>query len=318
MPRTAGDSWDITESVGATALGVAAARAAETEADAPLVEDPFARVFLDSVGPGMWSVFSGSALSGAPAPDAEGAAPVDPELPARWQAMVDYMAARTAFFDQFFLDATGAGVRQAVIVAAGLDSRAWRLSWPAGVIVYELDQPKVLEFKTATLQRRGARPIARRVDVPVDLRHDWPNALLQAGFDPSAPSAWSVEGLLPFLPAQAQDLLFDRIGELSVAGSRVAVEATGPDFFAPEQLARQRDQMRRYRQLAARLTTIEVPDFEDLWYVEEHADVADWLRARGWQASVQTAEELMRRYGRHVPAAIEDARPRSLFVTAQR
>ena len=311
MPRTDDDSWDITESVGATALGVAAARAAETEAAHPLIEDPFARVFLDSVGTGMWSVFSGDAV---PPEMTE----IDPDLPARWQAMVDYMAARTAFFDRFFVGAADAGIRQVVILAAGLDSRAWRLPWPDGVTVYEIDQPKVLEFKSSTLRDHGAQPKAGHVSVAVDLRQNWPHALRKGGFDPSAPTTWSAEGLLPFLPARAQDLLFERIHELSAAGSRVAVEATSSDFFDPERLARQREQMRRYHEIAAKLHTIEVPDFQDLWYVEEHADVGDWLRAHGWRASAETAHDLMARYGRHVPESVEDTRPRSLFVTAER
>jgi methyltransferase (TIGR00027 family) len=239
-------------------------------------------------------------------------------MPARWQAMVDYMAARTAFFDEFFAGATDAGIRQVVILAAGLDSRAWRLSWPVGVTVYELDQPKVLEFKSSTLREHGAQPQARNVGVAVDLRQNWPQALRGAGFDPSSPSAWSAEGLLPFLPASAQDLLFERIDELSAVGSRVAVEATSSDFFDPERLERQREQMRHYREVAAKTTTIEVPDFQDLWYVEEHADVGGWLRAHGFRTSEQTAEGLMARCGRHVPENVEDTRPRSLFVTAER
>lgn len=129
---------------------------------------------------------------------------VEPDLPACMQAMLDYMASRTAFFDEFFLSAAVAGARQAVVLAAGLDARAWRLPWPDGTTVYEVDQPKVLQFKSSTLQHSGAQPRSIHVNVPVDLRHDWPKALQQAGFDPSAPSAWWAEGLLPFLPAPTQ------------------------------------------------------------------------------------------------------------------
>ena len=150
MPRTDDDSWEITESVGATALGVAAARAADTESDDPLIDDPFARVFLDAAGDGMWNWFGNSDL-----PDE--IAKVAPDVPLRMQGMRDYMASRTAFFDEFFIEATEAGVRQVVILAAGLDSRSWRLPWPDGVTVYELDQPKVLEFKSADVAgSRGA------------------------------------------------------------------------------------------------------------------------------------------------------------------
>jgi methyltransferase (TIGR00027 family) len=312
MARTDDDIWDITESVGTTALGVAASRSAETESANPLIHDPFARVFLDTVGPGMWTMWS---PSGLPPEIVE----AEPDLPVRMRSMVDYIASRTAFFDDFFLDATGAGVRQVVILAAGLDARVWRLPWPDGTTVYELDLPKVLEFKTETLRRHGAATTANRVDVPVDLRQDWPEALQQAGFDAAAPSVWSAEGLLPFLPATAQDLLFERVQALSVAGSRIAVEALGPDFNDPDARARQRALMQRYRDLAATVQGVgEVPDFDDLWYFEDRADVADWLQANGWRVTSVTAEQLLARYDRHPPEGIEDPLPRNLFVSAQR
>ena len=198
MARTDNDSWEITESVGATALGVAAARAADTESDDPLISDPFARVFLDTVGDGEWNWFAAPELP-AEVVDAE------PALPLRMESMVDYFASRTKFFDTFFLDATRAGIRQVVILAAGLDARSWRLPWPDGTTVYELDQDRVLDFKSSTLHEHGAEPTCHRIGVPVDLRQDWPKALQQAGFDASAPSAWSAEGLLMYLPAAAQE-----------------------------------------------------------------------------------------------------------------
>jgi methyltransferase (TIGR00027 family) len=311
VPRTDDDSWDINESVGTTALGVAAARAVETESDDPLIEDRFARVFLDAAGEGMWSVFADAALR-------DQLAEADPELPVRMRAMVDFMAARTAFFDEFFTAAAGAGVRQVVILAAGLDSRAWRLPWPDATTVYELDQPKVLEFKSSTLRRHGASPTSTLVNVPVDLRQDWPKALQDSGFDASAPTAWSAEGLLRFLPAWAQDLLFERIHALSTPGSRLAVNAPGKDFLDPDQLAQQRERMQRIRAAAARLVNTEIPDVVDLWYAEERADVADWLRGHGWDPSQVTAAELTARYGRSIPAGVDDAMSTNLFISAQR
>lgn len=311
MPRTDNDTWEITESVGATALGVAAARAAETESENPLIEDRFARVFLEAAGDGMWNWFSAPEL---PAEIVE----AEPDLPLRMRSMVNYMAARTAFFDGFFLDAGNAGVRQAVILAAGLDSRAWRLPWPDGTTVYELDQDKVLQFKSSTLRQRGDEPTANLVNVPVDLRHDWPQALRQAGFDATAPSVWSAEGLLPFLPAAAQELLFDRVHALSAAGSRIAVEAPGPGFMDPDARAKQREQMQRVRELAAKLGhERDIPDVQDLWYFEEREDVGDWLRRHGWKVTVVPADDLMASYDRP-PADVEDSAPQSLFVSAQR
>ncbi|MDT5348994.1 MAG: hypothetical protein QOH91_2281 [Mycobacterium sp.] len=312
MPRTDNDTWEITESVGATALGVAAARAAETEGESPLISDPFARVFLDAAGDGMWNWFAATNL---PAEIVE----AEPDLKPRMQGMVDYMAARTAFFDRFFLDATRAGVQQVVILAAGLDSRSWRLPWPDGITVYELDQPRVLDFKSATLREHGAQPTCNLVNVPVDLRHDWPAALQQVGFDTSAPSAWSAEGLLPFLPAVAQELLFDRVQALGAAGSRIAVEAPGPDFLDQDVQAKRHESMQRVRDLMAKLEPQrEIPDVQDLWYLEEREDVADWLGRHGWNVTVTPAVELMAEYDRRPPQEVEDAAPKTLFVAAQR
>jgi methyltransferase (TIGR00027 family) len=311
VPRTDNDTWEITESVGATALGVAAARAAETESENPLISDPFARVFLDAAGDGMWNWFAAPDL---PAEIAE----AEPDLKPRMQGMVDYMAARTSFFDQFFLDATRAGVRQVVILAAGLDSRAWRLPWPDGTTVYELDQPQVLEFKSSTLRENGAQPTSDLVSVPVDLRHDWPAALQQAGFDDSAPSAWSAEGLLPFLPAAAQELLFERVQALGAAGSRIAVEAPGADFLDEDAQAKRRESMRRVRDLMTKLEPQRnIPEVQDLWYFEEREDVDKWLARHGWNVTVTPAEELMASYHR-TPPDIEDATPKTLFVAAER
>ena len=310
--RTDNDSWDITESVGATALGVAAARAAETESDHPLISDPFARVFLDTVGDGEWNWF------GAPELPAE-VVEAEPALPLRMKSMVGYFASRTLFFDTLFLDAANAGIRQVVILAAGLDARSWRLPWPDGVTVFELDQLRVLDFKASTLHEHGAEPTCHRVGVPVDLRQDWPKALQQAGFDASAPSAWSVEGLLMYLPATAQELLFDRIQGLTAAGSRVGIEALSPDFADPDFTAQRRERSDRVRALMAKADPQqEVPRTEELWYFEDREDVGDWWRRHGWDVAVTTSEELMTGYGRKVPQQIEDGVPPYLFVSARR
>lgn len=309
MPRSDNDSWDITESVGTTALGVAAARAAETDSENPLIRDHFARLFLDAAGPGMWSMFSSPTVSAD-------LADVDPDLSARMKSRVDFMAVRTAFFDEFFVGAADAGIRQVVILASGLDSRAWRLPWPDDTTVYELDQPKVLQFKSATLQSHGARPMSTQVDVPIDLRQDWPKALQRAGFDPSAPTAWSAEGLLRFLPARAQDLLFERIDALSARRSRLATNAPGKDFLNPERLARERQEMQRMREVAAREFDTEIPDVQDLWYAEERTDVGNWLSEHGWDATVTTAAELLTHYGRGSTEEDADSTWSNQFISA--
>jgi methyltransferase (TIGR00027 family) len=312
VARTDNDSWEITESVGATALGVAAARAADTESDNPLINDPYARIFLDTVGDGVWNWY------GAPELPAEVVEAV-PDMPERMQALVGYFATRTKFFDTSFVDAANAGIRQAVILAAGLDARSWRLPWPDGTTVYELDQDRVLDFKASTLHEHGAEPKANRVAVAVDLRHDWPTALQQAGFDPAAPSVWSIEGLLMYLPAAAQDLLFDRIQDLAAPGSRIAVEGLGPEFAVPELRAQRRERMDRLRELMAETDSqIEVPTTDELWYFEEREDVADWLGRHGWDVTATPSDELMASYGRPSPEGLEEASPTHWFISAQR
>jgi methyltransferase (TIGR00027 family) len=307
MARTDSDSWEITESVGKTALVAAALRAAETKSENPLISDPFAGVFLNVAGDGGLNWFAAAEV---PAEIAE----LAPDLKPRMKGLVDYMAVRTAFFDQSFLDATRAGVRQVAILAAGLDSRSWRLPWPDGVTVYELDLPQVLEFKSRTLRENGARPTCNLVNVPVDLRHDWLAALQQAGFDTSAPSAWSVEGLLMFLPAAAQELLFERVQELGATGSRIVVEAPGENYLDDARAAR-RETMQRTRDLAAKLQLGGgMPDFHDLWYFEEREDAANTLDRHGWDVTVTPAAEVMAGYGRRPP---QDIAPKNLFVAAQ-
>src|SRR3954471_15617631 len=215
--RYEGDSWDLASSVGATATMVAAARAMASKADKPLIDDPFAEPLVRAVGVDFFTrLVTGELRPEDLDNDSESVG---------MQRMTDSMAVRTKFFNEFFVSATEAGIRQAVILASGLDSRAYRLDWPAGTTVYEIDQPEVVEFKTRTLADLGAEPTARRRIVAMDLRHDWPSALIEEGFDPDQPTAWSAEGLLGYLPPDAQDRLLDTITELSAPGSRVAVES---------------------------------------------------------------------------------------------
>lgn len=311
MQRTDDDSWEITQSVGSTALGVAAARAAETESENPLINDPFARVFLDAAGKGMWTLYADPDLLAQ-------AREIEPEIGNRAQLMVDFMATRTAFFDEFFLAAADSGVRQIVILASGLDARAWRLPWPDGTVVYELDQPKVLEFKNTTLEQHGARPTSQVVNIAVDLRQDWPTALQEAGFDPTQPTAWSAEGLVRYLPAQAQDLLFERIHMLSAPGSWLASNVPDKGAIDSDLVQRQREEMQRIRAVAARLVDAEIPAVEDLWYPEERTALTEWLRDHGWEATAADFPELMARYNRVVPNGSEYSMPPTLFVSARR
>jgi methyltransferase (TIGR00027 family) len=293
MARTDDDSWDITEGVGATALGVAWARSEETLSECPLVTDPYAQRFVDAAMDRGWRLPRG--------PIAE-----------RIRAISNYAASRTKWFDEFFIAAGANGIAQAVILAAGLDSRAWRLPWVEDSVVYEIDQPMVLAFKAETLL--DEEPAARYAAVPVDLRQDWPKALRDAGFDSREPTAWAAEGLLPYLPADGQDLLFERIHELSAVGSRVGVESFGAGFFDPEYLASRREQLQRMRE-AAGPDDADVPDVQDLWFIEERTDVAEWLMDHGWQVTAEDAEALMERYCR--PSSAAAVTPRTVFVQGE-
>jgi methyltransferase (TIGR00027 family) len=298
MARTDDDSWGVTEGVGQTALGVAMARAHEASSDHPLFTDPYAQLFVDAATEGGWRRPPKSTLD-------------------RIRAIGGYLASRTKWYDEFFIAAGASGIEQAVILAAGLDARAWRLPWVDGSVVYEIDQPKVLEFKTRTLAEHNVRPaVSRYLAVPADLRHDWPKALRDAGFDASEPTAWAAEGLLPYLPADAQDLLFDRIHQHSARDSRIAVESFGAAFFDPEYLASRRERLRQWREQTGAPDAGDVPDTEDLLFIEERTDVAAWLTDHCWDVTSVDAAELMTRYGRGASGEVDDTTPRTVFVEA--
>ena len=306
--RSDDDSWDIATSVGSTAVMVAAARARETEGADPLIRDPYARVLVAGAGTGMWESFLDDSL-------AERIAEADPLAAAIFDNMLGYQAVRTLFFDTFFADAAAAGIRQVVILASGLDSRAYRLAWPEGTAIYEIDQPKVLEYKSATLADHGAKPTAVRHEVPIDLRQDWPSALTAAGFDRTRPAAWLAEGLLMYLPADAQDRLFEQISELSAPGSRLSVEAIR---HHDEQ---RRERMReRWQKMSEDLGIERNVDIADLTYNDpDRADATEWLAGHGWTASGISSTDEMRRLNRWTEVPEEDYQDDfSTFVTGER
>ena len=169
--RTDDDNWDITTSVGSTALFVATARALEAQKPDPLAVDPFAAIFCRAVGRLR------RRGAGRHSPDHQ------LKTPDFGEHFVNFQGARTRFFDNYFLAAAEAGVRQVVILAAGLDSRAYRLAWPDGTTIFELDRPQVLDFKREVLAEQGATPNADRREIAIDLREDWPQALRDRGFD---------------------------------------------------------------------------------------------------------------------------------------
>lgn len=281
--RTENDQWDITTSVGQTALFVAASRALEARKPHPLAVDHYAEVFCRAAG-GQWA----DAVEGT-----------DPDHPLQTEFgadFVNFQGARTRYFDEYFRRVADAGVRQVVLLAAGLDSRAYRLPWADGTVVYELDLPKVLEFKSETLRRHGAIPTAQRREVPVDLRDDWPAALRANGFDASRPSAWLAEGLLIYLPGAAQEQLFAGVDGLAAPGSFVAIEESAPmpaDAF----------EVKRAEALASGDPT----SFFALVFNEQCAPGEQWFSARGWTASTTSLKDCLRGVGRPIPAPDSEA-----------
>ena len=235
MTRRDGDSWGVADGAGPTALGVAMARAWEAESDCPLFTDPWARLLV------------GAAAGTGPEP-----------APEQRESITNYAAARTKWFDEYFLAASAAGVAQVVILGAGLDTRPWRLPWLSDSVVFEVDQPKVLALKTATMDASGAQLAAKYVPVPIDFQDDWPHALRSAGFDHNEPTAWAAEGLLSYMSAADQDRLFEHIAMYSARRSRFAVEAS----------------------------------------TDTGTDVAQWLCCHHWEVMSTDARDLLSRYHR--------------------
>jgi methyltransferase (TIGR00027 family) len=285
---------------------VALARAAETASAEPLIRDPFAEPLVST--PELAEVRQQVASWWVDRPDEDD----DIDFTVDAKQMVNYQAVRTHFFDAYFSAAAEAGIRQAVILAAGLDSRAYRLAWPDGTVVYEIDLPKVLQYKTETLAKHGAEPSTTRRTVPVDLRRDWPKALREAGFDETLPTAWLAEGLLPFLPAQAQEAMFASIDGMSGAGSRVAVEVFGVGEERRKQLDEKWSQL-----LAAREKRGEDVSFSpfELWFDDEgRTDSAEWFAAHGWSTQTVDSREESTRLGRALTS--DDPRFTNKFVVA--
>ncbi|MGZ4510569.1 MAG: class I SAM-dependent methyltransferase [Mycobacterium sp.] len=283
--RYEGDTWDLASSVGVTATMVAAARAVATRAERPLINDPFAEPLVRAVGVDLLTRLATGEVNPDELNDAHDGATGSAGAMSR---MADNMAVRTKFFDEFFLEATRAGIKQAVILASGLDARAYRLAWPVGTVVYEVDQPQVIDFKSRTLADLGAAPSADRRVVAVDLRDDWPTALRAAGFDPAQPTAWSAEGLLGYLPPEAQDRLLDTITELSAPGSRLAVESAPNPEPGDEDKMKERMQhiSERWRAHGFDL------DMAGLVYFGDRNEAAPYLGDRGWALNGVSIREL--------------------------
>ncbi|WP_370500534.1 class I SAM-dependent methyltransferase [Mycolicibacterium sp. jd] len=274
------DGWDPASGVGLTATEAAAARAVAGRRKIPLVRDPFAEPLVCAVG--VDSLTRLAQQSG-----------VDGESGFAIPRMVDWIAARTRFFDDYFSAGQTDGIRQSVILGAGLDSRAYRLPWLPGATVYEIDQPGVVDFKNETMDRLRAHPVADRRPVAADLRGDWAAPLRTQGFDPSLPTMWSAEGLLPYLRAEDQMQMLDEISALSSKGSRLAAD-TVDDIG----------------ELAARIALSRGPrnpvaeSDADLGGASSSHAVARRLQSHGWLSNTRPAPQLFAAYA--MPPLAED------------
>lgn len=261
--------------VGLTALMVAAARAIETHRHDTLARDIYAEHFvLAAPASAGWPV----RMQQVPDGDAN---PL-------WGRFARYFGLRTRVLDDFLLRSVQPGARQVVLLGAGLDSRAFRLDWPPGCVIFEIDRKGVLAFKHKVLDGLSATPKAARVPVPVDLRADWVGALADAGFDPAAPSIWLAEGLLFYLPSAAETYLIDTVDRLSTGGSALAFEVK-----LDKDLLEYRDSP------LYTSTTHQIGiDLLDLFDREPRPDSAGDLGSKGWSTSVRTPFDFTRHHGR--------------------
>jgi len=282
--------------VGLTALLVAAARAIETHRPDSLARDVYAEHF----------VLAAPASAGWPVrmqqvPDGD-----DNPL---WGRFARYFGLRTRVLDDFLLRSVQAGARQVVLLGAGLDSRAFRLDWPPGCVIFEIDREGVLAFKHEVLDGLSATPKAVRIPIPIDLRADWVGALTDAGYDPAAPSVWLAEGLLFYLPNAAETYLIDMVDQLSAAGSALAFEV---------KLERDLLEYRDSPLYTATKHQIGI-DLLTLFNGEPRPDSAGELAGKGWSTSVHTPFDFTRQHGRGpLPEQQNDALEGNRWVFANK
>lgn len=258
--------------IGSTALGVAALRAMETARPDRIFEDPYAMAFLAGATDGL----GGMGLPG----DKTGFI----------QLMGPVVAARTRYFDDQLLSFAKNGCRQIVILASGMDSRPYRLDWPAGTRLFELDQPAVLDYKHKVLREKSATARCEHRPVAVDLRDDWQKALTDAGFAADEPTAWHLEGLIYALtPEQADDLLA-KVSALAASGSRLAV-----------------DQVQDCPALSAARLAVFGPGMEELWQGGPTGHPDDWLSRHGWTPEFAEIADVAQTYGRTIDPAYQPA-----------
>ncbi|MEV0938688.1 class I SAM-dependent methyltransferase [Streptomyces phaeochromogenes] len=272
--------------VWATAVGVARVRALETERENALFRDPLAQAFATAGG--LWP------SSSPPLPDDEAARH-------RRLAVAFSIVIRTKFLDDLLQQTSASGVRQVVLLGAGMDSRAFRMDWPEGTRLFEVDTAAPLDFKASVLRQERAVARCERITVAVDLREDWPAALAAAGHDPAVPTVWIAEGLLIYLPENAVELLLARISTQSAAGSRMGLTLGS------------RGVIERFGADAGPGTAA------SMWVSETPDDPVGWLAGHGWEADSHTLRERAAAYGRPISTPPQrEERPGGLISAVRR
>jgi methyltransferase (TIGR00027 family) len=282
--------------VGVTAVAVAAARALESDRPDALVRDVWAATLVRASG-------------------------VDVPFPERWPQSLDdvppmehsmllgamYIGLRTRFIDD---ELRRGGLTQVAILGSGLDTRSWRLDWPDGTRVFELDSPEVIDLVDSAMDAAPSPATSQRIAVPGDVTEPWASDVVAAGFRPGIPTHWVLEGLLPYLSAHDQSAVLDDVIALSAPGSRAVIERAPALADTPE--------------TRERLKTFSVATgipFDELLARTDPPDPAHVLRAAGWSVDEVSVTDLERRYSR--PLAVDrteasDASQRGGFVTANR
>ncbi|KZS71247.1 SAM-dependent methyltransferase [Mycobacterium kansasii] len=295
MVRTDDDDWDAATGVGVTATFGATARA--VAAGAGLLNDPFAEPLVRAAGvPYFTRIIDGDLGEADQADDADNRTTA---------GLIDILVTHTRFLDGFLADAGRAGIRQAVILGSGLDARPYRLWWPRGTTVYEIDQPRVIEFKTGLLHELGAKPTAHRRAVGIDLRQDWLAALWRVGFDADQPTVWIAENLLVgYLPPGGQERLLKDLTAVSAVGSRFAADHM--PTWTPLQQKAGRAFVDRWRKFGLDV------DLAALTYPGEYRYLPEWLASNGWETVERDVVELFAAMG--MPGRWS-VRPRDVAIT---
>jgi methyltransferase (TIGR00027 family) len=296
---------DAPRGVGQTAIGVARIRARESERADRLFHDPYAEAFVTAaqgaVAKQRTPADERPLADGLTPPNGltspDGPAPPD-ERTSLGEIFQERVVIRTRFFDDYLIASAAAGCRQVVLLAVGMDTRGYRLEWPAGTQLFEIDQPDVLAFKDAVLNRQGAVPRCHLAALAADLRENWAGVLLDSGFRATEQTAWLAEGLLIYLTAEEAGHLLTATTGLSAPGSRIAFEYNDTSDGSPVSRARTLPGM-------SRITS--------LWKGGLGSATPDWLTRHGWQVQTQGIGPVAASYNRRISGQASGG-----FLTATR